>query len=68
MYEKKGTPFTQRPTCPTGVAVFVLLTEGVIGMRFKYLWLPGTKSLAAKGPILCVGIPVLATITLDADL
>ena len=41
---------------------------GVRGIRFKYLWLPGSRSVAAKGPILCVGIPVLAIIASVSDL
>ena len=41
---------------------------GTRGIRFRYLWLPGSKSVAAKGPILCVGIPVLATIASSVDL
>ena len=30
--------------------------------------MPGSKSVEAKGPILCVGIPVLATIASVDDL
>ena len=62
LYENSGTPFAPIPTCPIGVSVLELLTVGTRGIRFKYLWLPGSRSVVAKGPILCVGIPVLATI------
>ena len=41
---------------------------GERGIRFKYLWLPGSRSVVAKGPILCVGIPVLAIIASVDDL
>ena len=51
-----------------GVSVFCDFMLGVRGIRFKYLWLPGSKSPEPKGPILCVGIPVLATIALVVDL
>ena len=62
LYENNGTPFAPIAICPTGVAVFSDLILGARGMRFRYLWLPGSRSVAAKGPILCVGIPVLAII------
>ena len=62
LYENNGTPFEPIAICPIGVAVFSDLMIGARGIRFRYLWLPGSRSPEPKGPILCVGIPVLATI------
>ena len=68
LYEKNGTPFTPIPICPTGVGVFVLFVDGTNGILFKYRWFPISGAVEAKGPILCDGIPVLATIASVVDL
>ena len=56
LYENNGTPFAPIAICPIGVGVFSDFMLGARGIRFKYLWLPGSRSFVAKGPILWLGI------------
>ncbi|BCU98596.1 MAG: hypothetical protein CM15mV22_2280 [Eurybiavirus sp.] len=47
---------------PIGVGVFVLLVDGTSGILLRYLGCQDSNHQQQKGPTLCDGIPVLATI------